>query len=146
MGEEVSLQLIPHLLPIGHVKILDESLVLSPIWHGVPIVTHPLVDVGPDTLLTYPNLGKYSTKLTPRIRLGASEKDDIEIELRCPEADSRGKFGRVLAEVWVCEEGIWTNVNKWMCDNGYAVPYGAENKALVQDLHMANREKVRDQL
>jgi len=33
----------------------------------------------------------------------ASEKDDVEIELRCPEADSRGKFGRVLAEVWVCE-------------------------------------------
>ena len=31
----------------------------------------------------------------------ASEKDDVEIELRCPEADSRGKFGRVLAEVWV---------------------------------------------
>ena len=30
-----------------------------------------------------------------------SEKDDIEIQLRCPEADSRGKFGRILAEVWV---------------------------------------------
>jgi len=44
--------------------------------------------------------------------------------------------------VWVCEDGIWTNVNKWMCDNGYAVPYGAENKALVQDLHMANRERL----
>ena len=72
----------------------------------------------------------------------ASEEDDIEIELRCPEADSRGKFGRVLAEVWVCEDGNWTNVNKWLCDEGYAVPYGAENKALVQDLHMANRKKL----
>jgi len=76
----------------------------------------------------------------------ASDNDGIEIELRCPEADSRGKFGRVLAEVWVHEDGIWTNVNKWMCDNGYAVPYGAEYKALVQDLHMANRERVFDQL
>ena len=72
----------------------------------------------------------------------ASDNDDIEIELRCPEADSRGKFGRVLAEVWVCEDGVWTNVNKWLCDEGYAVPYGAENKALVQDLHMANRKKL----
>jgi len=72
----------------------------------------------------------------------ASENDDIEIELRCPEADSRGKFGRVLAEVWVYEDGIWTNVNKWLCDEGYAVPYGAENKALVQDLHMTNRKKL----
>ena len=32
-----------------------------------------------------------------------SEKDDIELELRCEEADSRGKFGRVLAEIWVTE-------------------------------------------
>ncbi len=72
----------------------------------------------------------------------ASEKDDIEIQLRCPEADSRGKFGRVLAEVWVHEDGVWTNVNKWLCDEGYAVPYGAENKALVQDLHMENRKKL----
>ena len=76
----------------------------------------------------------------------ASEKDDIEIELRCPEADSRGKFGRVLAEVWVCEDGTWTNVNKWMCDEGYAVPYTGQNKADVEALHMANREKVKDQL
>ena len=61
----------------------------------------------------------------------ASEKDDIEIQLRCPEADSRGKFGRILAEVWVSEDGEWTNVNKWLCDNGFAVPYTGQNKADV---------------
>ena len=72
----------------------------------------------------------------------ASEKDDVEIELRCPEADSRGKFGRVLAEVWVSEDGVWTNVNKWLVDEGYAVPYGAENKALVEGLHLENRKKL----
>lgn len=74
----------------------------------------------------------------------ASEKDDIEIELRCPEADSRGKFGRVLGEVWVSEDGLWTNVNKWLCDEGYAVPYSAQNKAEVEDLHMINRQKLID--
>ena len=72
-----------------------------------------------------------------------SEKDDIEIQLRCPERDSRGKFGRILAEVWVSEDGQWTNVNKWMCDEGYAVPYVGQNKADVEALHMANREKLR---
>ena len=72
-----------------------------------------------------------------------SEKDDIEIQLRCPEADSRGKFGRILAEVWVSEDGEWTNVNKWMCDNWFAVPYTGQNKADVEALHMANREKLR---
>ena len=76
----------------------------------------------------------------------ASEKDDIEIELRCPEADSRGKFGRVLAEIWVSEDGHWTNVNRWMCEEGYAVPYVGQNKADVEALHMANREKVKHQL
>lgn len=73
-----------------------------------------------------------------------SEKDDIEIQLRCPEADSRGKFGRILAEIWVSEDGEWTNVNKWMCDNAFAVPYTGQNKADVEALHMANREKLRD--
>ena len=76
----------------------------------------------------------------------ASEKDDIEIELRCPEKDSRGKFGRILAEVWVCEDGQWTNVNRWMCENHYAVPYTGQNKADVEALHMANREKVAHEL
>ena len=71
-----------------------------------------------------------------------SEKDDIEIELRCPERDSRGKFGRILAEVWVSEDGQWTNVNKWMCENGYAVPYVGQNKKDVEELHMINRQKV----
>ena len=72
----------------------------------------------------------------------ASEKDDIDIELRCPEADSRGKFGRVLGEVWVSEDGVWTNVNKWLVDEGYAVPYGAQNKSEVEGLHMINRKKL----
>jgi micrococcal nuclease len=71
-----------------------------------------------------------------------SEKDDIEIELRCPERDSRGKFGRILAEVWVSENGEWTNVNKWMCENGYAVPYVGQNKKDVEELHKINRKKL----
>jgi micrococcal nuclease len=72
----------------------------------------------------------------------ASENDDVEIELRCPEADSRGKFGRVLAEVWVSEDGVWTNVNKWLVENNYAVPYSAQNKSLVEAHHLENRKKL----
>jgi micrococcal nuclease len=71
-----------------------------------------------------------------------SDRDDIEIQLRCPEADSRGKFGRILAEIWVSEDGEWTNVNKWMCENNYAVPYVGQNKADVEALHMVNRQKI----
>ena len=75
-----------------------------------------------------------------------SDKDDIEIELRCPEADSRGKFGRVLAEVWVREEGTWTNVNQWLIDNYYAVAYVGQNKADVEQAHLSNRDKLKDQI
>ena len=74
-----------------------------------------------------------------------SDKDDIDIEIRCPEADSRGKFGRILGEVWVnCndegEYGGWTNVNQWLCENGHAVGYTGQNKDDVKGEHWKNRE------
>ena len=75
-----------------------------------------------------------------------SDKDDIEMEIRCPQADSREKFGRVLAEVWVREGNRWTNVNRWLCENGYAVAYMGENKKDVEELHMRNRERVKHEL
>jgi hypothetical protein len=29
-----------------------------------------------------------------------------------------------------------------MCDEGYAVPYAAQNKSLVEGLHLENRKKL----
>ena len=75
-----------------------------------------------------------------------SEKDDIEMEIRCPQADSREKFGRVLAEVWVREGNTWTKVNRWLCENGYAVAYMGQNKKDAEELHMRNRERVKHEL
>jgi micrococcal nuclease len=72
------------------------------------------------------------------------DKDDIEIELRCQERDSVGKYGRALGELWVHEDGFWTNVNKWMCDKGYAVPYVGQNKDDVKEQHLANRKMLAD--
>ena len=73
-----------------------------------------------------------------------SDKDDCEIELRCQERDSVGKYGRALGELWVYEDGIWTNVNKWMCEQGYAVPYVGQNKDDVKEQHMVNRRMLSD--
>ena len=75
-----------------------------------------------------------------------SDRDDIEIQLRCPEEDSRGKFGRVLGELWNnCtadgeEFSGWSNLNKWMCENGYAVGYFGGSKEEIEAEHMKNRE------
>ncbi|MAT07627.1 MAG: thermonuclease family protein [Nitrososphaerales archaeon] len=74
-----------------------------------------------------------------------SDRDDIEIQLRCPEEDSRGKFGRVLGELWInCtadgeEFSGWTNLNKWMCENGYAVGYFGGSKEEIKAEHLKNR-------
>ena len=74
-----------------------------------------------------------------------SDRDDIEIQLRCPEEDSRRKFGRVLGELWInCtadgeEFSGWTNLNKWMCENGYAVGYFGGSKEEIKAEHLKNR-------
>lgn len=49
------------------------------------------------------------------------------------------KFGRILGE-FILEDG--TNVNQWMIENNYAVPYQGENKELVQEGHQANKKKL----
>src|SRR5210317_1396315 len=87
MGEEVSLYLnfttLNELFTIRHVKALNFRLILCRVWNRIPLITHPLIDVGPDTILTYPNLSENATKLAPRIRLWASEFDFDIILLRC---------------------------------------------------------------
>jgi len=49
------------------------------------------------------------------------------------------KFGRILGE-FILEDG--TNVNKWLIENNYAVPYLGENKELVKEAHQANKKKL----
>jgi len=49
------------------------------------------------------------------------------------------KFGRILGE-FILDDG--TNVNKWLIENNYAVPYQGENKELVQEGHRANKKKL----
>lgn len=65
------------------------------------------------------------------------------LELRCKERDSREKFGRVLAEVWYIDGATKININKYMCDEGYAVPYVGQNKKDVEALHLQNRERLK---
>jgi len=63
-----------------------------------------------------------------------------KIVLKTKIKDSKGKFGRVIAEVWAeFEKGSLRNVNELMIKECYAVKYNAENKALVEDAHLANR-------
>ena len=53
-------------------------------------------------------------------------------------ADARGKFGRVLGEIWC--DGV--NINQAMVNKGYAVAYYGENKDAVAAQHLENRQKL----
>ena len=66
-----------------------------------------------------------------------------KIVLKTQIKDAKGKFGRVIAEVWAeFEEGSLRNINELMIKECYAVKYNAENKALVEEAHMKNRAQL----
>ena len=68
-----------------------------------------------------------------------------KIVLKTKIKDSKGKFGRVIAEVWAeFEEGSLRNINELMIKECYAVKYNAENKALVEEAHLVNRQILID--
>ena len=70
-------------------------------------------------------------------------KDSItkkKVVLKTKLRDSRGKFGRVLAEVWVNEQ----NVNEDMVKKGYGVAYHGQNKEEVEKEHLENRQFLID--
>ena len=54
---------------------------------------------------------------------------------------SKGKFGRALAEIWVND----VNVNEDIIECYHAVPYSAQNKKEVAELHLKNRERLIEQ-
>ena len=64
-----------------------------------------------------------------------------KIVLKTKIKNAKGKFGRVIAEVWAeFEKGSLRNINELMIKECYAVKYNAENKALVKEAHLVNRQ------
>ena len=61
------------------------------------------------------------------------EKDDVVIRTR---RDKKGKFGRVLGEMFVRGE----NINKLMVQECLAVEYYGQSKDDIEKQHMLNRE------
>ena len=68
-----------------------------------------------------------------------------KIVLKTKIKDAKGKFGRVIAEVWAeFEKGSLRNINELMIKECYAVKYNAENKALVAEANLVNRQLLID--
>ena len=69
------------------------------------------------------------------------ENNKKNIVIKTKKEKAKGKFGRVLGELWV--EGV--NVNEDMIQSYHAVPYSAQNKEEVKKLHLENRERLIEQ-
>ena len=53
--------------------------------------------------------------------------------------DAKGKFGRILGEIWTFD----TNINEKMIENHHAVKYHGQSKEDIAEEHIKNRELVK---
>ena len=78
---------------------------------------------------------------------GKASKAFLEEQLKDQEiqlvSHDKGKFGRILGELFVGNSSY--SVNKMMIDNYHAVPYTGASKELVEEQHMANRQRLKEQ-
>ena len=66
-----------------------------------------------------------------------TEKLDTEDIIVTTEVDNeKGKFGRILGELWVFD----TNLNQKMIDEHHAVAYHGQSKQEIAEQHIKNRE------
>lgn len=56
------------------------------------------------------------------------------------QSKERGKFGRILGVIY--KDGDNISMNQKMIEEGYAVPYTGGNKAELDALHEANKQKL----
>ena len=65
-------------------------------------------------------------------------KSAKKLTIKTHKGSETGKFGRILGEVFA--DGV--NLNLQMCEDGYAVQYYGQNKSLIEEAHMKNKDKL----
>jgi micrococcal nuclease len=56
--------------------------------------------------------------------------------------DGKGKFGRILGEMWRTSDFADQSINDYMIDKHHAVAYYGQSKDAIEEAHIANREHV----
>ena len=69
-------------------------------------------------------------------------EDNIKYELRCSLADYKDNDGNLLGELWCVSPNHITNINKWLCDNNYAVPSNYD-KNDIKSQHKINKKIIK---
>jgi micrococcal nuclease len=71
------------------------------------------------------------------------EKCENYVIIRTVLSDSTEKFGRILGDI-LDPKNMTKSLNQAMVEEGLAVKYLGENKALVADAHLKNRKRLID--
>lgn len=125
------------------VKVLDGDTVDVTVDLGFDIYTVQRVRLmGVDceeTRARDPVEKRYGKLAKKKLRHWCDKLSESPMEIHCENKDSRDKFGRVLAELWIQD----VNVNKWMVDNHFAVAYNGQSKEDIRIEHLQNRERVK---
>ena len=68
--------------------------------------------------------------------------DDEWLILKTKEYDAKGKFGRILGEIWRTTDFSDLPLNDYLIERHHAVAYHGQSKEAVQEAHLKNRELV----
>ena len=84
----------------------------------------------------------HQTLLIRMIKISYLLQDQLKkaksITIRTYKGEEKGKFGRILGDIW-CDG---KSVNQLMCKVGHAVAYYGQNKLLIEKAHLKNRKRV----
>ena len=69
--------------------------------------------------------------------------DKAGMTLKCKTYDAKGKFGRIMGELWRITDYADKSVNDYLVEKHHAVPYYGQNKKDVEAEHMKNREVLK---
>jgi micrococcal nuclease len=68
--------------------------------------------------------------------------EDEWIILKTKEYDAKGKFGRILGELWRTSSFADKSAQEYMIEKHYGVAYFGQSKDDIKEQHLANRELV----
>lgn len=69
--------------------------------------------------------------------------DDKWLILKTKKYDSKGKFGRILGEIWRTSSFSDKSLNDYLIEKHHAVPYHGQSKEDIAEQHLKNRELVK---
>ena len=67
--------------------------------------------------------------------------DDKELILKTHK-DAKGKFGRILGEIWRTTDFADQSINDYMVEKHHAVAYTGGDKDFIREQHLKNRLKI----